>query len=117
MEVVRRAPVPEADMVPLRPPAEVAVRPPAVVAPPPPPPGPKPYAGARSGSLNWSGRIEKGGTVTIDHGLPGVPVMVDIDTKEFAIVEAPSPGNGWNRVVIRSKNKRHTVITVGWSVL
>jgi hypothetical protein len=83
----------------------------------PPPPVIKPYAGPKSGVINWSGRIEKEGTVTLDGKLPGVPVMIDIDTREFAIVEAPSPANGWNRVVIRSKNKRHTVIAVGWAVL
>jgi hypothetical protein len=108
-EVSRRVPIPEsAAPIQLQPPAQPA---------PIPAPGPKPYSGPQSGVVNWSGRIEKGGTVTLDGKLPGVPVMVNIDTKEFAIVEAPSPANGWNRVVVRSKNKRHTVITIGWAVL
>ena len=78
---------------------------------------PQAYAGPRSGVTTWSGQLEKGGTATIEGKLPGVPVMIDIDTKEFAIVEAPSPANGWNRVVIRSKNRRHTVVSIQWTVL
>lgn len=118
-EVARRIPIPETAAAPnpLRPPTETTVARPAVPTPTPVPSSPKPYSGPKSGVLTWSGQIEKGGTVTLDGKLPGIPVMVDIDTREFAIVEAPSPGNGWNRVVVRSRNKRHTVITVGWSVL
>jgi hypothetical protein len=97
-------------------PAVTTLRPPPAPATPPAP-GIKAYGGPKSGVVNWSGRIEKNGTVALDGKLPGVPVMINIDTKEFAIVEAPSPANGWNRVVIRSKNKRHTVIAVGWAVL
>jgi hypothetical protein len=97
-------------------PAVTTVRPPVAAATPPPPVA-RAYEGPKSGVINWSGRIEKEGTITLDGKLPGVPVMIDIDSKEFAIVEAPSPANAWNRVVIRSRNKRHTVIRVGWAVL
>jgi len=107
-------PPPEAPRASMPPPAmpapQPAIRPPAVIPP-------KRYEGPRLGTTTWSGQIEKGGVVTIDGKLPGVPVMIDLDTKEFAVVEAPSPANGWNRMVIRSKNRRHTVISIQWTVL
>jgi len=49
--------------------------------------------------------------------LPGLPVQLEIDAREFAIVEAPAPSNNWKRLVIRSRNKRHTVITVQWKII
>ncbi len=88
---------------------------------------PPAYRGPASGVINWSGQIEKNGTVTIDGDqatagkvngqLPGVPVMVDVDTREFAFAEVPSPSNGWSRFTIRSKNKKHSVISITWKVL
>jgi hypothetical protein len=77
--------------------------------------------------LIWSGQVEKNGVVIIDGPnaiagilsgdfLPGVPVILDVDTQEFALVEVPGPSNGWKRLTIRSRNKRHTVITVKWTV-
>jgi len=119
-------------------PAEVTVSNPPQVFMPTPPTGAtqtsvsrmpvKPvYQGPMSGVINWSGSLEKGGTVTIDGDaatsgkvngdLPGVPVLVEIDTKEFALAEVPSPSNGWTRFTIRSKNKRQSVVTVHWKVL
>jgi hypothetical protein len=97
-------------------PPQIPANPSTVTRSPGGPPA-RAYSGPRSGVVTWSGQIEKGGTVTLDGKLPGVPVMVDIDTREFAIVEGPSPANGWNRVVVRSKNKRHTVISLQWTVL
>ena len=120
---------------PTAPPARVEIlkpesSPPPVVNRPAPtviePPKPS-YSGPSSGTLVWSGQIEKGATVEIQadrasmgtlHGkLPGVPVSVSLDVREFAIAEAPGPRNNWSKLVIRSKNRRHTVITVDWKVL
>ncbi len=56
-------------------------------------------------------------TGTLNGALPGVPVMIDVDAREFAIAEAPSPTNGWKRLVIRSRRKTHSVVTVRWTVL
>ncbi len=123
-----RMPAPPAAMPPPEPtvPAPNRTMPPPGVTPAPPstallpPPLPrqrKSYDGPRSGVTTWSGQLDKGQTVTIDGRLPGVPVMINLDTKEFAIVEAPSPANGWNRVVIRSKSRRHTVVSIQWTVL
>jgi hypothetical protein len=89
---------------------------------------PKPaYAGPPAGTIVWSGRVDKGETIEIHgdrassgtlHGkLPGVPVSVNLDVREFAIAEAPGPRNNWSKLVFRSRNRRHTVVTVEWKVL
>jgi hypothetical protein len=102
--------------------------PPQEVPPAAPPVAGKPaYTGPSSGTLIWSGRLEKGGTVTIEAGqissgtlqggLPGVPVLIEMDQREFAMAETPSPSNGWQRLVFRSRNKRHSVISIKWIVI
>jgi hypothetical protein len=53
-------------------------------------------------------------TGTINGGLPGVPVMVEVQPKDIAVAEAPGPSNGWNRVVLRSKSDRNIVVTLHW---
>lgn len=90
-------------------------------------PTPPHYVGPSTGTITWSGEIEKSGTVEIEGdqastgslegALPGVPVMIDIDTKEFAVAVAPSPENDWKRIVIRSKKRRHSTIEIRWSVI
>lgn len=85
------------------------------------------YKGPSSGTIVWSGPVDADEVITIegDHStkgsvsgaLPGVPVQVDLDAKEFAIVDGPAPSNGWKRLAIRSKRKRQAVISIHWSVL
>ena len=104
-----------------------AMPPPERVPQPVPRPLPPTYSGPTSGVVNWSGQLEKNGTVVIEGDrcssgslsgrLPGQPVLIDLDTKEFALAEVPSPSNGWNRLVIRSKNGRHSVVTIRWTLL
>lgn len=105
---------------------QVTIRPP--VPPPPPAEPPKPaYSGPSTGVVVWSGKLEKGESVVIEGGnasagtlngkLPGVPVSVNLDVREFALAEAPSPSNNWSKLVIRSRNRRHTVVTIEWKVL
>ncbi len=80
------------------------------------------YTGPKSGTLVVSARVDKGAPVVLSDegvpgGLPGVPVIVDFDSREFAVVTAPSPANGWKKLVLRSRNKVHSVISVRWTVL
>jgi hypothetical protein len=85
------------------------------------------YSGPPSGVVLWSGRLDKNGSVTIDGNsasfgnlngaLPGVPIMIEVDQREFALAETPSPSNGWKRITIRSRSKRHSVVTIKWSIL
>lgn len=85
------------------------------------------YTGPSSGVIVWSGKLEKDELVTIEseHAsmgqvrgkLPGVPVMLDINQREFALAELPSPSNGWSKLAIRSRKNRQTVITIHWTVL
>jgi len=96
--------------------------------PPRPAPPAKPaYEGPPAGVLLWSGQLDKNGSVTIEGKratfgnltgeLPGVPVMIELDQREFALAEAPGPSNNWKRITIRSRNKRHSVVTIKWSIL
>ncbi|MBM3957695.1 MAG: hypothetical protein FJ313_06545 [Gemmatimonadetes bacterium] len=54
---------------------------------------------------------------TMQGALPGVPVMVEIIPADIGIAEPPGPQNGWKKIVLRSRNNRHTVVTISWSVL
>jgi hypothetical protein len=102
--------------------------PPKTASLPSTPPAPTSTSrGQRSGIIQWSGTLEKEGMVVIEGNhssagtitgeLPGVPVLIDVDTREFGVAEAPSPSNGWKRIVIRSRKKQHTVVTIKWTAL
>lgn len=77
-----------------------------------------------SGTVIWSGRLQKNETLAINGGsasmgslrgaLPGVPVMIEVEPKEIGVAESPGPGNGWNRLVLRSRSDRNTVVTIRW---
>ena len=79
-----------------------------------------------SGYITWTGVVEADGTVIFEGGqastgimkgeLPGVPIRIDLDSRNFAIVEPPSPRNSWKRCVIRSK-KRQLAIIFKWQKL
>lgn len=96
----------------------------AVATPPPLTSGDETGLGS---TINWSGQLEKDGLIRIEGNrasigsmtgeLPGVPVVIDLDSKEFAVAEAPAPSNGWKRLVIRSRHRRHSVILIKWSIL
>jgi hypothetical protein len=86
------------------------------------------YHGPMSGTMTWSGQVRKDSSFAIDGGrvtegaiegspLPGMPVQIDMDTKDFAVEQAPSPSNGWRRLVIRSKKGKHAVLHITWKVV
>ncbi|HEY6303627.1 MAG TPA: EsaB/YukD family protein [Terriglobales bacterium] len=94
----------------------------------------KRYSGPQKGVLIWSGQIEKNGVIVIEGNkivdsqgpslsslegdmLPGVPVQVSIEAKDFAIEEAPGPSNGWNRLSLRSKKGKRGVVKITWMVV
>ena len=108
--------------------APVVARPatPQVSAPAAPPAKPA-YGGPDAGALSWSGQLEKEGLVTIDGArastgslrgeLPGVPVMVEVSPTDVGVAESPGPQNGWKRLVLRSRVRRQSVVTITWRVL
>ena len=120
-------------------PPEPSPKPPIQPGPPPgpvPPPSPAGFPPdlklpvpppASSGVIVWSGQLDKDEIFTIEGdratvgrlngGLPGLPVQIDVDAREFAVVEPPGPSNGWKKLVIRSRNKRHTVVVVQWKII
>ena len=94
----------------------------------PPPAAPPVHEGSATGTLLWSGVMERNTPIEIEgsrastgalHGdfLPGVPVQVEVRPSDIAIVEPPSPSNGFRRLVLRSRVKRNIVVTITWKRL
>jgi|GEM_PF-5059741 len=91
----------------------------------PPPVTPNPMTVPQTGFIVWKGQVDKNGTIEIDSenaspgsinaGLPGVPVTIDLDTKNYALVEYPSATNGWKHLKIRSRNRKDAII-IKWQV-
>jgi hypothetical protein len=86
------------------------------------------YAGPASGMILWSGQLDKGGEVIIDGDhvstgsllsgeLPGVEVMIQVEPPDIGVAQSPSPDDGWKRLVLRSPNRRHSVIRIKWVVV
>jgi hypothetical protein len=85
-----------------------------------PPTRPPARAIPHAGYIVWRGNLDKNAVIqidgnaampgSIDTGLPGVPVTIDLDTKNFAMVEFPSSSNGYRRMRIRSRNKVQSII-------
>lgn len=85
------------------------------------------YSGPASGVIIWSGRLDKGQAIainggqanngTLNGGLPGVPVLIEVDPKDVGIAEAPGPSNGWKGFSLRSNKGRHTVVTIRWRTI
>lgn len=124
--------------------AQVIPPPPAQTVPPqprypilrpevqPPVTAPKPQTPrihpGTSGVLVWSGVIERNGEISITGSrastgsvvsgeLPGVPVQITVEPPEFGLPEPPGQDNQWRSIRLRSLKKRHTVITIHWTVI
>jgi len=122
------APPPSAPPAPASAPRQPIQRPEPTPAPSAPsaPPAPA-YNGPRSGVLIWSGQLEREGRIEISGGaatsgtlrgeLPGVPVIVEIEPRDVGVAEAPSPQNGWKRLVLRSRTRRLSVVTIKWTLI
>jgi hypothetical protein len=93
------------------------------VSPPPPPPTPI----AKSGTVVWSGHLDKNATITIQGSsassgtlegeLPGVPVMIQVYPANIAVAEFPGPQNGWKEVVLRGSKSQNIVVQIQWKTL
>ncbi len=78
-----------------------------------------------AGIIVWKGLVEKDGIIEIDGdkcdpgsiqaGLPGVPVTINFDTKNYAMVEFPSASNGYKRMKIRSRSRKESII-LNWQL-
>jgi len=85
------------------------------------------YSGPRSGVIIWSGQLEREGRIEISGAaassgtlrgeLPGVPVIVEVEPKDVGVAEAPGPQNGWKSLVLRSRTRRLSVVTMKWTVI
>jgi len=86
---------------------------------------PRPDA-VRRGTMVWSGPVTKNAPVTVANGdplsgvisgdmFPGVPIIIEAITPQgLAVIEPPSPTNGFRRMVLRSSFSRHQAITITW---
>ncbi len=84
------------------------------------------YSGPTSGFIVWKGIVDKRGEISFDGshvstgvvegGLPGVRVVINLDTKNYALVEYPSESNGWKHFKIRSKRKAEAII-IPWQIV
>jgi hypothetical protein len=113
---------------PPRPPLPNAERIPTTFPPTAPPPAPPKsgYTGPSTGTLRWFGTVEADGVVeinadrsaagTMTGALPGVPVLVQLVSKDVVIIEAPAPANAWRRLRLRSRVKQSALI-IQWTVL
>jgi len=54
---------------------------------------------------------------TLNGSLPGVPVIIEVEPKDIGVVEAPSPSNRWQKLVLRSRRNMNVVVTIRWRVL
>ena len=86
-----------------------------------------PYAGPSAGTLIWSGEIGENTLVVINGTqvsivrltgeLPGVPVIIQLETDDFMVIDAPGPGNGWKRLSLRSRRRLRHAVTIKWGVM
>jgi hypothetical protein len=85
-----------------------------------------PYSGPRSGTVTWKGHIDRNKVLTIlDNApnsgtltgmFPGVPITVNIQTKDCTVAMQPSGLNGWKSIQIATQ-RRQTTITIEWHVI
>jgi hypothetical protein len=109
------------------PPAVRAEPAPAPPAAPAQPAAPAPYTGPSAGTLIWSGEIGENTLVVINGDqvsigrltgeLPGVPVIIQLETDDFMVIDPPGPGNGWKRLSLRSRKRIRQAVTIKWGVM
>lgn len=84
------------------------------------------YSGPTTGTIRWTGIIDRDGVLTLDGdqpsngtmtgALPGVPVLIQVLTRDVSIAEPPSADTGWKRVTVRSRVLLSSLI-LQWTVL
>lgn len=113
------------------PPADVPKDTPAPApAPSTPPDQPLTPEPPRSGSVRWSGILQRGGIVIISGdrasglsgklltaGLPGIPVVVTPETPGILILRTPNRSNGWRYVVFKSTIEGRGEVVLQWEAL
>ncbi len=101
--------------------------PPPRLQPRPPAPAPQPKS---EGIIYWTGTLKKNQTIVIEGTeatagfadgdlLPGNAVDVHIPSPAVALVERPTPRNGWKRVAFRClrSTKRSVTLNIQWRML
>jgi hypothetical protein len=93
----------------------------------PAPQAPAPYTGPSAGTLIWSGDIRENTLVVINGSdvsvgrltgeLPGVPVIIELETDDFLVIDPPGPANQWKRLSLRSRRSVRQAVVVKWGVM
>jgi hypothetical protein len=75
----------------------------------------------------WTGEAAKNQTVAIEGGtasfgtltgsLPRVPCIVSVQPPDVSVAEAPGPGNGFDKIVLRFLKKGRFTVTISWETL
>jgi serine/threonine protein kinase len=94
------------------------------VQPPKPAPKRTQTAEPTSGTLIWTGELQKNSVLVIEdqHAsigtvagqLPGKPLAVEVVPKEVVIRQLPDGTNGWKLIILYSGNQKFTSITINW---
>ena len=95
----------------------------------PPPPAPPPQV-RQEGIIYWTGKLRKNQTIVVDGAeasvgfvdgalLTGEAVEVHIPSPAVALVERPTPRNGWTRVAFRClrTTKRSVTLNIQWRLM
>jgi len=91
------------------------------------------YAGPRAGTFVWEGELRNisanGTLVSIENGkasvgsvsgdlLPGVPCAIHLSSSQnVTIVNAPGPGNQYQRVILRINSRGRVKASLRWELL
>lgn len=79
-----------------------------------------------TGTISWSGSLEKNSVLVIEEGanigtvtgqLPRKPVTIEIEPKNIIIRQRPGENNHWDRIILYSGNQRYTSITIRWKLI
>jgi hypothetical protein len=83
------------------------------------------YSGPPLGAITWKGKLNKRETLSIQNNtpnvgrisgmLPGVPVDVQVLTKDCMITMNPSQQNGWKSISVETTSKQKTIV-IEWRV-
>jgi len=80
-----------------------------------------------SGTITWSGNLEKNSilvlaeqTATIgsmEGRLPGQPVHIEVEPKDLLVRQHPGESNRWSQIILYSGNRKYSSITIRWKLI
>jgi serine/threonine-protein kinase len=81
-------------------------------------------AAAASGTIIWTGKLEKNSVLVITQQqasigsivgeLPGKPVTIELEPGDVLVRQMPGPDNQWKQIILYSGSNRYRSITLYW---